>query len=110
MSVENHDMGEDIFLGDLEKEITLVDGVVSIINFEVYSIFNGPYSSDRCPYPEASTDGNCATPISGVFKVEDGADTFKIDLDAIDHVLYSDYNSMFEIRSDDNIQLRTKLI
>ena len=110
MSVEKHDMGEDIFLGDLEKEIMLVDGVISIINFEVYSLYNGRYSSDRCPYPEADTTGTCATAISGTFKVDDAADSFKIDLDAIDHVLYSDYNSMFEIYSDSDIQIRSKLI
>ena len=110
MSVENHDMGEDIFLGDLEKEITLVDGVVSIINFEVYSIFNGPYSSDRCPYPEANASENCVVPSSNIFKVDSAADAFKIDLDAIDHVLYSDYDSMFEIKTDENIQLKCKLI
>jgi hypothetical protein len=103
-------MGEDIFLGDLEKEIMLVDGVISIINFEVYSLYNGRYSSDRCPYPEADTTGTCATSITNTFKVDDGADSFKIDLDAIDHVLYSDYNSMFEIYSDSDIQLRSKLI
>lgn len=110
MSVDKHDMGEDIFLGDLEKEITLVDGVVSIINFEVYSIYNGNYSSDRCPFPEASNTGACATPVTSAFKTDDAADSFKIDLDAIDHVLYSDYNSMFEIYTDNDIQLRAKLI
>jgi len=110
MSVEKHDMGEDIFLGDLEKEIMLVDGVISIINFEVYSLYNGKYSSDRCPYPEADLTGTCATKVSNVFKIDDAADSFKIDLDAIDHVLYSDYNSMFEIYSDSDIQLRSKLI
>lgn len=110
MAVDKHDMGENIFLGDLEKEIMLVDGVVSLINFEVYSLYNGAYSSDRCPYPEADVTGTCASATTNVFKVDDGADSFKIDLDAIDHVLYSDYNSMFEIYTDSDIQIRTKLI
>lgn len=110
MSVDKHDMGEDIFLGDLEKEIMLVDGVVSLINFDVYSLYNGAYSSDRCPYPEADVTGLCATAAVGAFKVDNGADSFKINLDAIDHVLYSDYNSCFEIFSDSDIQIRCKLI
>jgi len=110
MSVDKHDMGEDIFLGDLEKEIMLVDGVVSLINFDVYSLYNGAYSSDRCPYPEADVTGLCATAAVGVFKVDNSADSFKINLDAIDHVLYSDYNSCFEIFSDSDIQIRCKLI
>jgi hypothetical protein len=110
MSVDKHDMGDDIFLGDLEKEIMLVDGVVSLINFDVYSLYNGTYSSDRCPYPESNASDSCAITTTNVFKVDDGADSFKIDLDAIDHVLYSDYNSMFEIYSSNDIQIRAKLI
>lgn len=113
MSINKHDMGENIFLGDLEKDITLVDGVVSIINFEVYSIYNGSYSSDKCPYPEKGVNnGAVCTPIeNSTFKTDSSADSFNIDLDAIDHVLYSDYNSMFEIMNPDNdIQVKVKLI
>ena len=110
MSIDSHDMGEDIFIGDLEKEITLVDGVVSIINFDVYSLFGGKYSSDRCPYPEIDSESSCNTDSNPYFKMDNTANSFKIDLNAIDHVLYSDYNSMFEIRSDNDIQLRSKLI
>jgi len=110
MHVDKHDMGENIFVGDLEKEIMLVDGVISLINFEIYSLYNGPYSSDKCPYPEANVLGVCAPSVTNKFKVDSGADSFKIDLDAIDHVLYSDYDSMFEIYSDNDIQVKTKLI
>ena len=113
MSVDNHDMGEDIFIGDLEKEITITDGVISIINFDVYSLYNGPYSSDRCPYPEegVSASGVCETKAYNNFKVDNTANAFKIDLDSIDHVLYSDYNSCFEIMNPStDIQIRTKII
>jgi hypothetical protein len=110
MSVDKHDMGEDIFVGDLSKEITLVDGVISVINMGVYSIYDGNYSSDRCPYPEEGANANCSTEETNVFKVDDNAKSFKIDLNAIDHVLYSDYNSMFEIKYDTDIQIRIKLI
>lgn len=110
MHVDKHDMGENIFVGDLEKEIMLVDGVMSLINFEIYSLYNGPYSSDKCPYPEANFTGACAPTVVNTFKVDNGADSFKIDLDAIDHVLYSDYDSMFEIYNDSDIQVKTKLI
>lgn len=113
MSINNHDMGENIFLGDLEKEITLVDGVVSIINFEAYSIYNGSYSSDKCPYPEKKVNnGSICSPVdNSTFKIDSSAESFNIDLDAIDHVLYSDYNSMFEVLNYDNdIQVKVKLI
>lgn len=110
MNVNNHDMGEDIFVGDLQKEIMLIDGVISLIDFSVYSIYNGFYSSDRCPLPEANINSNCATNINNVFKVDEGASSFKIDLNAIDNVLFSDYNSMYEILNDSNIQVKCKLI
>jgi hypothetical protein len=89
-------MGENIFIGDLEKEITSIDGVISIIDFSIYSIYGGSYN-DKCPLPggkEESADGD--------------AHTFKIDLDAIDGVLYSDYNSMFEILNP-NIDIKCKV-
>lgn len=110
MSVENHDMGENIFIGDLQKEIMLVDGVISLIDFSVYSIYNGFYSSDKCSLPEENANANCVTNTGSTFKVDEGTDSFKIDLNAIDNVLYSDYNSMFEILNDSNIQVRAKLI
>lgn len=110
MNVNNHDMGEDIFVGDLQKEIMLIDGVISLIDFSVYSIYNGFYSSDRCPLPEASLNANCPINTGNVFKVDGGADSFKIDLNAIDNVLFSDYNSMYEILNDSNIQVKCKLI
>lgn len=111
MSIQNHDIGEDIFVGDLEKEITSVDGVVAIIDFSVYSVYNGTYSSDRCPLPEdTSSEQGCTNSSSITFKVNGSGESFKIDLKAIDNVLYSDFNSMFEILNDNDIQLRTKVI
>ena len=110
MSVDNHDIGEDIFVGDIEKEITLVDGVIAIIDMGIYSIYNGAYSPDRCPYPEENISGNCATVSENIFKTDEGADSFKIDLNAIDRVLYSDVDSMFEILNDRNIQVKAKII
>ena len=103
-------MGENIFVGDLQKEIMLVDGVISLIDFSVYSIYNGFYSSDKCSLPEENINVNCLPKTGSTFKVDEGTDSFKIDLNAIDNVLYSDYNSMFEILNDSNIQVRAKLI
>lgn len=100
MSIQNHDMGENIFIGDLEKEITLMDGVISIIDFSVYSIYGGSYG-DKCPLPGGNEENG------------DGVDvkTFKIDLSATDGVLYSDYNSMFEILNPNvDIKCKVKLV
>jgi hypothetical protein len=101
MAVDNHDMGENIFMGDLEKEITSVDGVISIIDLSVYNIYNGSYSTDKCPLPISDETGD--------FKV-DNANAIKINLKEVDNVLYSDYNSMYEILNDSNIQVKCKLM
>lgn len=113
MDVEKHDMGEDIFIGDLEKEITLIDGVLSLISLRVYNIYSqnsGNYSTDKAPYPMLNEQTDCKATNLPVFNVSDGSQSYPIDLDAIDRVLYSDYNSMFEILKPTNdIQIRVKL-
>lgn len=112
MSVQNHDMGEDIFIGDLEKEINLLDGVLSLIDLRVYAIHGGNHSADICPLP---TYVDYTTNCEGVaennsFVTTNGASSFRISLEEIDHLLYSDYNSMYEILDADNdIQIKCKL-
>jgi len=99
MSVDKHDMGEDIFLGDLEKEITSIDGVIAIINLTVKNNHSGSdgYSSNMYPYvmAEGSNDGD---------KIH------TVDIESLDHVLKSDYNSMFEINKSSDITVKCKLI
>lgn len=109
--VSKHDMGEDIFIGDLEKEITLQDGVLSLISLKVYKIRNGGYSPDVCPLPTKSSGGVCEPIETSTFLLKDGtAEAEEIDLDAIDRVLYSDYNSMFEISNkSSDISVRCKI-
>jgi hypothetical protein len=106
--VNVRNMGEDIFVGDLEKEISLTDGVISLINLRIYKIWGGTYSPDKCPLAEVSETSACGTE-PFVFNIS-GANSKEIDLDAIDHVLYGDYNSMYEIKNPTiDIQLRVKL-
>ena len=109
-SVNNHEMGDDIFVGDLEKEIMLLDGVIGIIRMKIYKIYNGGYSSDVCPLPETSEESVCGSEPSEGFSLKD-KDSCKreIDLDATDYVLYGDYNSMYEIKSpSSDIQIKIK--
>lgn len=110
--VNKHDMGDDIFTGDLEKEITLLDGVVSLISLRVFKIWNGNYSSDKCPLPEKSENGACEIPSASTFLLKDNDSlSAEIDLAAIDKVLYGDYNSMFEILNPTgDIQVQCRLI
>lgn len=111
--VNKHDMGADIFVGDLEKEINSVDGVISLIDLRIYSLSNGDYSSTPCPLPQKTpvNENGCNVDIKqSFFKTNDGIDSFEIDLDAIDHVLYNDIDSMFEIKNPSkDIQIRVKL-
>lgn len=110
-SVNNHEMGDDIFLGDLEKEITLLDGVVSLIDLRVYKIWNGNYSPDKCPLPPLVPEGVCEPSLAQPFNTPDGSLSEQIDLMAVDKVLYGDYNSMYEIKNPTfDIQCRTKTV
>ena len=110
-SVNNHEMGDDIFLGDLEKEITLLDGVVSLIDLRVYKIWNGNYSPDKCPLPPLVPEGVCEPSLAQPFNTPDGSLSEQIDLMAVDKVLYGDYNSMYEIKNPTfDIQCRAKTV
>lgn len=109
-NVNNHEMGDDIFLGDLEKEITLLDGVVSLIDLRVYKIWNGRYSPDKCPLPPLVPEGVCEPSQAQPFNTPDGSLSEQIDLMAVDKVLYGDYNSMYEIKNpSQNIQIKCKM-
>lgn len=111
MDIKKHDMGEDVFIGDLEKEIMFIDGVLGLIALRVYNIYSensGSYSTDKAPYPILNAQADCNTVSIPVFNVN-GGQAYPIDLDAIDRVLHSDYNSMFEILNPTNdIVVRTK--
>lgn len=98
--VTKHEMGEDIFIGDLEKEITLQDGVLSLISLKIYKVWNGGYSPDKCPLPTKTQGSTCGEANEIEFTPKDpSASAEEIDLDAVDKVLYSDYNSMYSILS-----------
>lgn len=98
--VSKHEMGEDIFVGDLEKEITLQDGVLSLISLKIYKVWNGGYSPDKCPLPTKVQGRACDVVNDVEFVPKDPtASAEEIDLDAVDKVLYCDYNSMYEIKN-----------
>ena len=110
MSVKNHDMGEDIFIGDLEKEINNIDGVISLIDLRIYAIYNGSYSTSIPSLPKKYEMVNgCSIPNVSRFDVSGGAESFEVDLNEIDYVLYSDVDSMYEILNDNDIKIQVKL-
>lgn len=109
-NVNNHEMGDSIYIGDLEKEITMTDGVTSLIDLRIYKIWNGQYSTDKCPLPPLISNSGC-NPIVNTFNTPDGSESEQIDLMAVDKVLVGDYNSMFEIKNPSfDIQCRAKTV
>lgn len=96
MDINKHLMGDDIFVGDIEKEISKVDGVLSIINLDVWNMHNGKeYSGTRISQEVEET-------------VND-SEKSKLDLEASDGVIYSEGDTMLEIKyPEEDITVRCK--
>ena len=109
MDVNKRDMGEDVFIGDLEREINNLDGVIGLIGMRIYTIYGGAYN-DKCPLPIKTNESDCCKTDIVVFSVGDGATADQLDIEAVDGVLVSDYDSMFEIKNkESDIRVRVKL-
>lgn len=109
--VNSHEMGEDIFVGDLQKEINILDGVVSIIKLRVYKVWNGSYH-DESPLPTINDSDPCSNQSGGgMFVPTEGAEAAEVDLDACEMVLYSDYNAMYQILNpSSDVMVRVKQV
>lgn len=116
MDISKYDIGEDIFIGELEKEITLTDGVLNLINLQIFSLPKTNNGSSRvCPLPKkyksnVGSNGNCSISEPEQFPGEDNKKSFEIDLSQLNNILPSDYDSMYEIRnSETDIIIKTKI-
>lgn len=104
MNPDKHQMGDDIFLGDLEKEISLINGVINLIDMRVYNEYGKEYSSTLTTQ-KIKSDTECYAATSG----EISSSRSEIDLDASDHILYSENDTMMEIKyPEQNIRVRIK--
>ena len=96
MDIRKHEMGEDIFLGDLTKTISQLDGVINLVKLKCYnptkSNDGGDYSNDEIAQ-ELIYPLNCP-------EYEEGGENVdrQIDLDSSDMMLFSESNSMYEIK------------
>ena len=90
MDIDKHMMGDSIFIGDLEKEINKIDGVIALIDLKVYNIYSGNYGANG-KFPTISEDSNKLKITDSAAKVD------RIDLESLDSLLVNDYDSMFEI-------------
>ena len=110
MDIRRHIMGEDIFLGDLEKEISKEDGVVNLIALRCYNKIgkqNG-YSDDEIN--QTMVDYSSCASASRYDSLGGEMDGNEIDLNASDKVLYSAIDTMFEIKyPNKDIKIFTKI-
>lgn len=105
MTIDKHQMGDDIFLGDLEKEITLIDGVKNVIDLRVYNEFSGFKYSTTQTTQTVYSETNCY----GSGDLSNGRS--QIDLKKEDKILKSDNDTMFEIKypeQDIRVQLKVR--
>ena len=89
-------MGEDIFVGDIEKEISKLDGVQNLIELRVYNkVGSHDGYSDNESTQEIMSYDEC-----GKLYDEERNDLSdrRIDLKKSDKILFTESNSMFEVK------------
>lgn len=106
MNINKHYMGEDIFIGDMQKEISKIDGILNLIDTRIYNEYGGDYSSVRTM--QETVEIKTKTQIEGDDGTHD-SNRLQIDLVASDYVLISDADCMFEIKyPEKDIRVRVK--
>ena len=86
MDIKKHRIGEDIFVGDIEKNISDVDGVINLVDMVVHNYYGGAYGS------------KISQPLISEHSVENAEKDYIVDIDATDYILNSNADSMFEIK------------
>lgn len=94
MDISKHIMGEDIFVGDIEKEISKLDGVQNLVSLKVANEIGEGYSHSMITQSLAQYD-DCGNLLDDMDGMEVNS---YIDLKESDKVLYTESNSMFEIK------------
>ena len=102
MDINKHYLGEDIFVGDLEKEIGNVDGVINVIELRVYNEFGENYSKDRATQATVGITSELTDEYGYAMNPDETENRAQIDLAASDYVLNSNADTMFEIKYPEN--------
>lgn len=106
MDVRRHEMGEDIYLGDLQKEITKLDGVIQFVKMYCENKYGEGYSEDVTTQELIDTSDSCFVDTD---IIANNAQNF-IDLNASDYILFSEANAMHEIKyKEKDIIIETKV-
>ena len=91
--INDYEMNQDVFLGQLQRQILQANGVVNVISIKVYNKVGGQYSNNVIPQNIVNTT------------------TGEIDL--VNNTIHSTEDSMFEIRypeKDIKVYLRKKIV
>lgn len=117
MDINKHQMGEDIYIGDLEKEISKLDGVLNLIDLRVFNRTNNfggrIYSSTVSTQPAVTMEVCEGSSLGNAEYTSESAQTensFQIDLDESEGTLFSEADSMFEVKyADSDVIVRAKI-
>lgn len=94
MDINNHLMGEEFYVGDLEREIAKIDGVLGIINLLIYNVYGDKYSNSKITQEIVEE------------KSSDGKDL--LDLEATDGIIYNEGDCMLEVKYPTDIAVHAK--
>ena len=98
MDVRKHRMGDDIFIGDIEKEISKLDGVQNLVAVRVFNKVGSSYGYSNSEISqEFVTYNECANETVDEIIDEQSVDR-EVDLKKSDKMLFTEANSMFEIK------------
>lgn len=93
MDINKHIMGEEIYVGDLQKEIGKIDGVINLISLNIRNLYGKGYSESQI-----SQEVSLST-----------TDESYINLESSDWILYNDGDTMMEIKKpESDIRVRIK--
>jgi hypothetical protein len=106
MDINKHNMGDDIFVGDIQKEISKVDGVINLIEMRVYNETGQGYSNTQTGQ-EIMALKDCGGIENATYE-EDTYKRYRLDLNASDGIIYSDGDTMLEIKYPEDIKIRVK--
>ena len=92
--IDKRQMGDNIYISELAKRITDIEGVLNVVDLQIWNEYGTGYSSVRASDP--------------VVEGENEDDRAQIDTVASNYTLNGDADSMFEIKNPDNdITIRT---
>ncbi len=90
LNIQNQDMNQNIYMGNLIEIINNVAGVINVSNVAVFNKVDGDYSSNR---------------ISQAYK-----DEATKEIELIDYTIFGEIDGMFEIKNNKDIKIRVKSI